>query len=102
MDIGPSHPLGAHLTKNLRRVAQKQKSFIHIHLFIQLKKKTIKTIQLISFSSVKREEKLKRKLAWRKHVNMFTRRRHLTTKKKKVSTISRVSTMPKELNKKTS
>ena len=60
------------------------------------------TKQLTSVSSAKREEKLKRKLAWRKHVNMFTRRRHLTTKKKKVSTISRVSTMPKELSKKTS
>lgn len=50
----------------------------------------------------KREEKLKRKLAWRKHVNMFTRRRHLTTKKKKASTMSRVSTGPQELSKKSS
>ena len=48
----------------------------------------------------KREERLRRKIAWRKHVNMFTRRRHLTTKKKKVSTISRTSTAPMELNKK--
>ena len=48
----------------------------------------------------KREERLRRKIAWRKHVNMFTRRRHLTTKKKKVSTISRTSTAPHDLNKK--
>ena len=53
-------------------------------------------------TSAKREEKLRRKLAWRKHVNMFTRRRHLTTKKKKVSTLSRVSTAPHELSKKSS
>ena len=53
-------------------------------------------------TSAKREEKLKRKLAWRKHVNMFTRRRHLTTKKKKASTMSRVSTGPQELSKKSS
>jgi len=49
----------------------------------------------------KREERLKRKIAWRKHVNMFTRRRHLTTRKKKVSSISRTSTAPTDLNKKT-
>ena len=27
------------------------------------------------FVSAKREERLRRKLAWRKHINMFTRRR---------------------------
>jgi len=48
----------------------------------------------------KREERLRRKIAWRKHVNMFTRRRHLTTKKKKVSTMSRSSTAANDLSKK--
>jgi len=48
----------------------------------------------------KREEKLRRKIAWRKHVNMFTRRRHLTTKKKKTSTMSRTSTAANDLSKK--
>ena len=50
--------------------------------------------------SAKREERLRRKIAWRKHVNMFTRRRHLTTKKKKVSTMSRSSTAANDLSKK--
>ena len=48
----------------------------------------------------KREARLKRKIAWRKHVNMFTRRRHLTTRKKKTSTMSRTSTAAQDLNKK--
>ena len=42
-------------------------------------------------TSAKREEKLRKKLAWRKHVNMFTRRRHLTTKKKEKTLISIIS-----------